>query len=115
MNIAERSLDVHPRNLIDPHGLRNESGGFNSDRVRLSKYLTGGGTHFDEVKGLKLNSFILSPSTFHDAAIRRWAPDDSDEEFAAKCDDHNLIEMTPAGNANPTAYVRKIVDKTLSG
>ncbi|MDQ3799659.1 MAG: DEAD/DEAH box helicase family protein [Acidobacteriota bacterium] len=105
--------EVQYLTFIDPHGLRNEQDGFNSDRVRLSRYLQSQNAEFANVSGVILNSFILSPSTFRGANIAAWGDFTTEDEMKAKCEENNILEMSQDGAADPLSYVRKMVNKIL--
>ncbi len=99
--------------FIDPHGLRNEQDGFNSDRIKLSSILGKQQEEFGNVSGVILNSFILSPSTLHDANLTAWGEFKTIAELRAKCIENNIFEMSQNGDEDSLAYIRKIVEKTL--
>ena len=100
--------------FIDPHGLRNEQDGFNSDRIKLSSILANQENEFGSVSGVILNSFILSPSTFHDANLTAWGNFENVAELRKKCNEYNVLEMSQNGDANKLDYISQIIRTILA-
>lgn len=108
--------------FIDPHGLRNETGGWNSFKIKL----------FKDIKKLELdlgnpnlilNSFILQPfgdnsEGLKDAGLDRWQREDDpfnqidlDEYGATK----HVYGIPRDGNkSGPGGYIDKIVTQILT-
>lgn len=93
--------------FIDPHGLRNEDGGFSSDKVQLHKYLR---TEFPDVKNVVLNSFILSASKFDQSAMQYWERSDKSIDLKPYSNNLNVYEL---GDGIDFTYVTEIVNKIL--
>ncbi|MCF8227513.1 MAG: DEAD/DEAH box helicase family protein [Bacteroidales bacterium] len=96
--------------FIDPHGLRNEDNGFESDKIQLHKKIKELEKSID-IKDVVLNSIIISPKSFKEAGIKRWknAPQD-DEGLIRYCNLLNVYEMgqysTSTGDSN---YIGNII------
>lgn len=92
--------------FIDPHGLRNEDAQFSSDKIQLHQYLQ---TEFPEIKNVRLNSFILAPSSFAQSGMQFW-----ERDKAVDLDDYaNRLNIYELGNGEDFAYVAEIVGKIL--
>ncbi|MFN0141342.1 MAG: DEAD/DEAH box helicase family protein [Pyrinomonadaceae bacterium] len=100
--------------FVDPHGIRNEDGGFSSDRIQLFKYLREFQTHNRLPSDLKLSSFILSPTPFEKTTVKAWSNSGEWDIVMKECHDNHLIEMSQDGSATPFAYIKNIVDMILS-
>jgi len=104
--------------FIDPHGLRNEQDGSNSDKIQLAEKLKDQKKEFPDVKDIILNSFILSPSTLHDANIRSWLTKEENkilntpEKLREYCEEKSIFEMPQQGVISN--YVEKIIKNTLT-
>lgn len=103
--------------FVDPHGLRNEQGGSNSDKIKLAERLKDQDTEFPDVKEITLNSFILSPSTLKEANISSWLSEerfkelDTPQKLRDYCEELNILEMPQNGAVSD--YIEKIVEKSL--
>jgi hypothetical protein len=101
--------------FVDPHGLRNEQDGSNSDKIKLAERFKDQKKEFPEIEDIMLNSFILSPSTFQEANIRSWgekfAELVTEQELRDYCEKLNILEMPQNGVVSD--YIKKIINKTL--
>jgi hypothetical protein len=115
-----RKKNAHKQYLsfIDPHGLRNESNGWSSERIMLHARIKEI-EHRINNKDLILNSFILQPGTgFRGAEIDRWGREDDPQnrmpldEYAKQ---RNVFEVPTEGNrTGPGSYIDLIVRRILS-
>jgi Type III restriction enzyme, res subunit len=94
--------------FIDPHGLRNEDNGFESDKIQLSETIKKLPVN---TEGIILNSFILSPTSYKEANLKARfnCSKMTDSEFVVKCKTHNVFDMI-IGNE----YFAEIVGKIIS-
>ncbi|MGI8668403.1 MAG: hypothetical protein ACR2J3_00995 [Aridibacter sp.] len=105
--------------FVDPHGLRNEQGGSNSDKIKLAERLKDQKNEFPDVRDIILNSFILSPSTFQEANItsrlneEQFKTLDTPQRLRDYFEEHNILEMPQNGGVSD--YIKKIIEKTLIG
>lgn len=98
--------------FIDPHGLRNELGGFNAEKIQLHQRIKEVEQNL-AVPGLHLHSFVLSPSSFAKAGITAWTiPAGADfDEYAAS----QHVYALPAGGATAAApYVEKMIAQIVA-
>lgn len=105
--------------FIDPHGLRNEERGWNSQKIQLSKEIKTLEKRLNS-PNLVLNSFILQPfgdntEGFVDAGVNRWEREDDPlnqiplDEYAASW---NVYAIPRNGNrSGPDGYIDKIITK----
>ncbi len=101
--------------FIDPHGLRNEDEGFDSDKIQLHKKIKEIEGSKD-VKGIILNSMILSPNKLSKTGIIRWknAPKNY-EELIDFCNSINIFEIGQhASSMGESGYIGAIIDRILS-
>lgn len=104
-------------NFIDPHGLRNEQSGWNSDKIKLHLSIKEIEQKISN-PNLILDSFILQPPPgFSDAAIDRWHREDDIlrqvplVEYAAR---RNVYEIPTEGNrSGPNGYIDQLVRKIV--
>ena len=97
--------------FIDPHGLRNELGGFEADKILLHRRIKEVETAL-ETPNLHLHSFVLSPTPFVVAGITAWQIPEGRifNEYAAS----QHVYALPTGGANPPApYVGQIIQQIL--
>ncbi len=99
--------------FIDPHGLRNEDNGFDSDKIQLHKKIKELEKSID-IKDVILNSIIISPKSFKEAGIKRWknAPQD-DEELIKYCNSLNIFEIGQNSSLGESAYIKSLFDKII--
>ncbi|MBC8344577.1 MAG: DEAD/DEAH box helicase family protein [Bacteroidetes bacterium] len=91
--------------FIDPHGMRNEDSGFDSDRIQLHK-------NIKEIKasGVILNSFILCPSTFIDTGMSRWQrPEQEQNDLKEYANSVNVFECV----GNDSSYIKNIINNIV--
>ncbi len=101
--------------FIDPHGLRNEKEGFNSDKIQLHKNIKEL-EKSPEIKEIILNSFILSPSTFAEAGIDRWhRPSPLEINLYEYANSLNIFEIGQKGSERgETNYIGEMIERILS-
>jgi len=96
--------------FIDPHGLRNELGGFEAEKIQLHQRIKDVEAAL-ATPHLHLHSFVLSPNSFIRAGITAWHRPAGTEfnEYAAS---QHVYELTGrAGDAAP--YVEKMIEQIL--
>jgi hypothetical protein len=103
--------------FIDPHGLRNEANGWESDKVNLHKTIKRKQQELSR-DDVILNSFILQPPPgFESAGISRWHRDDDPDrsiELSEYACLRNVLEMPTASNGSgPGGYVDFMIGKIL--
>jgi hypothetical protein len=100
--------------FIDPHGLRNEDNGFDSDKIQLHKRIKEL-EKSEYITRVTLNSIILSPSSFKDAGMMRWkdAPNDY-MELKTYCNSLNIFEIGQEyKRLGESEYIRYIIEKIV--
>lgn len=115
--IKEKNSEKQYLSFIDPHGLRNERDGWNSEKITLHKRIKEIEKRLGN-QNLVLNSFILQPPPgFRDAAIDRWRRDDDplnqiDVHKYART--RNVFEIPTEGNrTGPGSYLDLIIKRIL--
>lgn len=91
-----KQADKQYLTFIDPHGLRNEADGFQSDKIQLSNKIKDLELNDDN---LILNSFILSVTPLHQ--IAHFRNSEEAEQF-------NVLQI------GSTDYIEKIINKIVS-
>ena len=97
--------------FIDPHGLRNEDEGFDSDKIQLYKRIKEIEASAD-VKNVILNSIILSPNELHKTGISRWknAPVEA-EKLLDFCNSLHIFEISQNKTGiGESGYIKLIID-----
>ncbi|MDO9548899.1 MAG: DEAD/DEAH box helicase family protein [Candidatus Marinimicrobia bacterium] len=102
--------------FIDPHGLRNEDEGLNSDRILLHKRIKELEKK-DNIKGkVILNSFILSTGAFRDSGINWRDTPQKEEDLYSSLNSMNVYEISQySGKMSGSGYIGLIIQKILSG
>lgn len=97
--------------FIDPHGLRNETNGFNSPKIRLSETIKELQVELDNK--IILNSFILIPPPSKIKDLVGWnKPDNAD--LYAYANSLNVYEISQKdGISDDTSYIGAIIDEIL--
>jgi len=98
--------------FIDPHGLRNEANGFDSDRIQLHKRIKDLEAR-EELQGIVLNSIILAPSTFLQSGMDRWTRDQS-VSLTEYANSLNVFEIGQNASQGESAYIGMIIDRILA-
>lgn len=103
--------------FLDPHGLRNERDGWNSEKIMLHRRIKEIEAKLGNTD-LVLNSFILQPPPgFRDAAIDRWHREDDplrQSDLAEYARSRNVFEIPVEGNrSGPNGYIDLMVRKVL--
>ncbi len=95
--------------FIDPHGLRNEDNGFESDKIQLYKTIQNLPVN---TEGVVLNSFILSPNSFKETNLKARfnCSKMTDEEFIEKCKTHHVLDM----KGNKDNYIETMIERVVA-
>jgi hypothetical protein len=95
--------------FIDPHGLRNEDNGFESDKIQLYKTIQNLPVN---TEGVVLNSFILSPNSFKETNLKARfnCSKMTDDAFIETCQSHHILDM----KGNKEKYVKTMIEQVVN-
>lgn len=117
--IKEKHSEKQYLSFIDPHGLRNERDGWNSEKIMLHRRIKEIEAKIGN-ENLVFHSFILQPPPgFRGAAIDRWRRDDdplNEIELAEYARSRNVFEIPTEGNrTGKDSYIDLLIRKIVDG
>lgn len=117
--IKNKKTDEQYLSFIDPHGLRNEQGGWDSPKIKLYKSIKELEKKLG-VSNFKLNSFILQPPPYNlqDAGLDGWHREDDPlreiplDVYAAN--KHVYAIPIDGNKSGPGGYIDKMITQILT-